>query len=261
WETYKIIYLSRLGNYVPGRFWFAANYYIFSRRANVASDKIGKSFIINISLLFLTGMICVFPVISLLPSSAQKLLFALPIVILVLIHPKVLNRVVDILSPREKQCENIQDGLAGLGYSIYIKVFFLYFVAWFIAAAIMYVVLLAFQPASFRLLPICLSASASSLMIGLLAIFAPAGLGVREGVGAIVLSQVTSMETAVLVMAVLRINQVLAELSCGTISAISIYREDRQRARAAAACAEPHQITPTQTMKKNITYIAEKVDG
>ncbi|MFX0198233.1 MAG: hypothetical protein ACFFCW_19110, partial [Candidatus Hodarchaeota archaeon] len=25
WETYKIIYLSRLGNYVPGRFWFAAN--------------------------------------------------------------------------------------------------------------------------------------------------------------------------------------------------------------------------------------------
>ncbi|NIO20026.1 MAG: hypothetical protein GTN76_04610 [Candidatus Aenigmarchaeota archaeon] len=237
WEMYRVIYVSRLGNYVPGRFWFAANYYIFSRKLNIDGRKIAKTYIIDNSMLFFTAIICALPVIFLLPPSVQKLFIVLPFAILILIHPKVLNRFIDTLSSKVRLQENSQDGISGPNYTTYIKVFGLYFVIWLVAGFSMYVVLLALQQVSIKVIPICLSASASSTMIGLLAVFAPAGLGVKEGIGVLVLSQVTSIETAAVVVAILRINQVITELVCGSISAISLYREEMNRKTITTACS------------------------
>ena len=54
-------------------------------------------------------------------------------------------------------------------------------------------------------------------LAGYLAIFAPGGGGVREGVGAAFLSTIVTLEEAVLLMLLFRVWVVLAELSAGGV--------------------------------------------
>ena len=54
-------------------------------------------------------------------------------------------------------------------------------------------------------------------LAGFLAIFAPGGVGVREGVGAAFLSSIVTLEEAVLLMLLFRVWVVLAELAAGAV--------------------------------------------
>ena len=74
WQAFRVYHLSRIGNYLPGKVWFPINYYVFSRKINIDSDKIGGSFVVLNALLFLTGGICSLPIISFLNPFVQKLL-------------------------------------------------------------------------------------------------------------------------------------------------------------------------------------------
>lgn len=57
----------------------------------------------------------------------------------------------------------------------------------------------------------------AAYLAGFLAIFAPGGVGVREGVGAALLSSIVTLEEAVLLMLLFRVWVVLAELAAGAV--------------------------------------------
>ena len=82
-----------------------------------------------------------------------------------------------------------------------------------------------FAPIGIQDFPVVIAASAASLIIGLLAIFAPAGLGVREGVGAPILSQIISLEIAVLAFVLLRFITVITDFVVGGIGTVAFIRE------------------------------------
>ena len=92
WQAFRIFHLSRIGNYLPGRVWFATNYYLFSKKLNIDTGKIAKNFVVTNALLFLVGGICSLPIISLLNPAVQKLLIVFPFVMFVLIHPRIFNK-------------------------------------------------------------------------------------------------------------------------------------------------------------------------
>lgn len=122
WQVFRIFHLSRIGNYVPGRVWFALNYYLFSRKLGIDIDKIARNFIVLNALFFLTGGICSLPIIHVLNHGVQMLLFILLITVIVTVHPKILNKVLAIL-PRKEVYKDFT-------YNFYAKIGLLYFISY-----------------------------------------------------------------------------------------------------------------------------------
>ena len=232
WQTFQVAAFSRLGVYIPGKIWYASNYYIFSRQLNIGADKIGKNFIINNALLFFTGGLCSLFAITQLPWLAQKFLIILPFLMIVLIHPRILNKIFSVLLCKIAQFSS-ESAPAGsvdinnkfLNYSLYLKFIGLYFLLWFISGVTLFFCIHAFVPIGIQDFPVVIAASAASLIIGLLAVFAPAGLGVREGVGALILSQIIPLEIAVFACVLLRFVMVITDFVVGGIGTVAFIRK------------------------------------
>lgn len=226
-EVFRIMSLAQLGRYVPGKILFAGNYFLFSRQAGIASKDIAASFVISHCLWFLTACIFTIPVISVLSSSLRYSIVFLPLVTGLLIHPKILNSILSILGkiaqkftrPEQEIILQISEHIS---YALYAKITLLYILGWIIAGLGVYLGTFAFYPVGIKDLPICLSSIAISRIVGFIAIFAPAGLGVREGVGTVILTSVVSIETAFLVMLMLRLIGVIIELFFALFSLVFI---------------------------------------
>ncbi len=219
WQAFRIFHLSRIGNYLPGRIWFASNYYIFSKKMNVSTDKIARNFIVLNALLFMTGGICSLPIINLFDPAMQNLILVFPILMLLLIHPRILNRLLRLVLVRQT-AEDFK-------YRFLLKASVLYALAYGLLGLGLYIAVSAYTRVSLYHLPLIIAAASCSLVIGLLAIFAPAGIGVSEGIGAAVLSRVVPLEAAVMAVVSLRMLMVLVDFSCAIVSAVSVSREEK----------------------------------
>lgn len=222
-EVFRIMSLAQLGRYVPGKILFAGNYFLFSHEAGIESKNAGTSFVISQCLWFLSACIFAIPVISILSSSLRYSIVLLPLVIGLVIHPKILNSILSLLGKIAQKFTGSGQEISfqiseHIGYALYAKVTLLYILGWIIAGLGVYFAALAFYPIGIKDLPICLSSVAISTIVGFIAIFAPAGLGVREGVGTVILTPVVSMETAFFVMLMLRLIGVIIELSFALFS-------------------------------------------
>jgi len=235
WQTFQVAAFSRLGVYIPGKIFYATNYYVFSRFLNIGHDKIGKNFVINNSLLFFTGALCSLLAISQLPFVARYFLVVLPILMIVLIHPKVLNRIFAVLlnklfqlSPGN-ETQDLPDNQEEMSwsYGLYLKFIGLYFVLWFILGVMQFFCVRVFEPVGIQHFPLITAAAAAGLIIGLLAVFAPGGMGVREGIGIVMLSQIVSVENAVFACVLLRLAHVIADFVVGGIAAVAFIRKKR----------------------------------
>ncbi len=217
WQAFRIFHLSRIGNYLPGRVWFASNYYLFSKKLNIDTVKIAKNFVVLNALLFIVGSICSLPIISLFSSELQKLLIVFPFLMLVMIHPRILNK---IFSPflRNEAVRNFR-------HIFLVKISLLYLMSYIILGISLYLCVLAFKEVDFSNFPLIVASAASSLIIGLLSIFAPAGIGVSEGIGATILSRIIPMEIAIMVVLALRIVMIFVDCSCAFVSAVSVARK------------------------------------
>lgn len=232
WQTFQVTAFSRIGAYVPGKIWYATNYYIFSRQFNIGADKIGMNFVLNNALLFFTGGLCSLFAIAQLPWLAQKFLIILPLLMIVLIHPKTLSKIFPIILHKISQFSSENAAASSVdinnklfNYSLYLKFTGFYFLLWFISGVTLFFSIRVFAPIGIQDFPVVIAASAASLIIGLLAIFAPAGLGVREGVGALILSQIISLEIAVLAFVLLRFIMVITDFVIGGIGTVAFIRE------------------------------------
>lgn len=217
-DVFSIVSLSALGKYLPGKIWVAANYYALSRKAKIKSEDIGTSFIISWSLLFLTGGVCIVPVISFLPAMSKFLIPILLAIFALAIHPKVLKWAVFLLHNVIRKYlklgqENYAEASNQPGYLLYVEVILLYAVHWLIAGVAVYLAIYAFRPVQTISFPVCVAAYALAAIGGHIVFFVPAGLGVREGIGAFVLAPMINMDFAVLVMVLVRIVGLVVELS------------------------------------------------
>jgi hypothetical protein len=219
WQAFRIFHLSRIGNYLPGRIWFASNYYIFSKKMNVNAGKIARNFIVLNALLFMTGGICSLPIINLFDPTMQNLMMVFPIFMLFLIHPKILNRLLSLIVA-QKTAEDFK-------YGFLLKASVLYAIAYGLLGLGLYIAVSAYTLVSLSHLPLVIAAASCSLVIGLLAIFAPAGIGVSEGISTAVLSQIIPLEVAVMSVVSLRMLMVLVDFSCAIVSAVSVSREEK----------------------------------
>jgi hypothetical protein len=228
WTVFRITSISQLGKYLPGKVLFVGNFYLLSRAAGIGNLQIGATFAVSMALWILTATLCGLPVLGLLQPAFRYTVVLLPFLLLPLIHPRVLGLLISLarqlgerLRPESAtesdggaptDSREQADMLARLDAAFYLRVAFLYLLTWALAGLGAYLSLAAFTRVDMGVYPLALASIALGTVAGFLALFAPVGLGIREGVGALVLAPAVGAEVALLSMLLLRGITVVVDL-------------------------------------------------
>jgi len=234
-QVFSIVCPSQLGKYVPGKVLMAGNYYLLSRQVGVDAREIGSSFLVSTALWIVSAVLCSLPGLASLSPVLRLGSVLLAVALLVTIHPRVLSRLFRVLAWALRKLK--LGSLAGrfgeplaLPYSFYLRTLLLYLVAWAGVGLQVWLLVAAVQPVGAAALPVSLAAGAIGTVVGFVALFAPGGIGVREGLGAVILAPATAAEPALLAFVLLRVMTVLADLAFGGIGLFLGRREKRERA-------------------------------
>jgi uncharacterized membrane protein YbhN (UPF0104 family) len=218
WTVFRIVSISQLGKYLPGKVLFAGNFYLLSREAGIDNLRIGASFAISMAVWILTASLCGLPVLSLLQPTLRYSVLILPVLLALLLHPRFLGWLLKSVqrtvgrvrgSPGAWAQADDSPGfteadLAELAVSFYFRAAFLYLATWALAGLGAYFCLAAFAPIQPEIYPLALASIALGTVAGFVALFAPVGLGVREGIGALILSPAVGADVALLSLVLLR---------------------------------------------------------
>ncbi len=228
WTTFRIISISQLGKYLPGKVMFAGNYYLLSKEAGVNNMQVGASFVISQALWMLTACLCGLPILALLNPTLRFTVLLLPLALALLIHPRLLACLLRLGQRVAGRVKGEPLPLPeGLGALFYLQVAFLYLVNWGLAGLAAWFCLRAFGVVRLELLPLTLAAVAIGTLIGFVALFAPVGLGIREGLGTVILAPIVGSEVALLGLTLLRGITVAVDLGFGGLGLLL----GRQRCR------------------------------
>jgi hypothetical protein len=230
WTTFRIITISQLGKYLPGKVMFFGNYYLLSRAAGISNLQVGTSFVVSMALWMLTASLCALPVLSLLDPALKYSILLVPVVVLLLINPRVLSWFLRLGQWVGGQTEGQRLPLPeGLSVRFYLWVALLDMLNWILGGLGAWFCLRALAPVELGIYPLVLAALALGTIAGFVALFAPAGLGIREGLGALILAPVVGAEIALLGLVLLRGISVLVDLA---LALLSMAAGDRSRAVA-----------------------------
>jgi uncharacterized membrane protein YbhN (UPF0104 family) len=214
-KCFKIISLSQLGKYIPGKFWiYLGQFYLGGKEGISKSVILWSNFFLLI--LLTTGGLIMFNISYLLWANVHMGLtlglWILIVMTLLFLHPWIFNRVVGIFKG--------WIGTSVVHYS-YVKVISLLpwiLLDWVIYLSGFYIFLQSFYPVTLRELVIYGGIFAISGLLGLYSLFTPGGLGVREGVQAYLMSMFIPVSIAVLISIFSRIWMTLAEVGAAILS-------------------------------------------
>lgn len=220
--TFRIITIAQLGKYLPGKVIFFGNYYLLARTAGISNLQVGTSFVVSMALWMLTACLCALPVLSLVDPALKYTILLVPVVVLLLINPRVMSWFLRLGQWVGGQTQGQRLPLPeGLSVSFYLRVALLNMLNWALAGLGAWFCLRAFGLVGLGILPLALAALALGTVAGFVAIFAPAGLGIREGLGALILAPVVGAEVALLGLVLLRGITVVVDLSLALLSMAS----------------------------------------
>ncbi len=203
---------SILGKYIPGKVFMLAARVPAYERAGVPVRKVAVSFLLeNLCTLLGAGFLFL---ISLLFFPNDVLSDYMPAVIIfivlffVCIHPKILNFFLRIIGKFIKK----NDMEIDFSYLQMLKIVALFIGNWMIVGTGFYMLASSIYPLPVSELLFVGGVYGLSAIIGIISIFAPSGIGVREGIMVLGLSLIMPSEYAVIIGVVSRLWATVAEL-------------------------------------------------
>jgi len=201
----KVFFYSELWKYLPGKVWSFAGRMYLCQKLGISSTKTFVSMVMQVALTTISGILIF--LISLVFNSKFRtyvnplILLIIVISVLTILHPKILTRIINVfLHLLKKGSIRIEVSFSQicvmLGY---------YCVVWLFFGTAFYFLInsVTFIPAS--KIPILAGLFCISATIGVAALFAPAGLGVRESVLAVLLSNFFPISLSILISVLSRI--------------------------------------------------------
>jgi uncharacterized membrane protein YbhN (UPF0104 family) len=222
-KMFKIWFVSNLGRYLPGKVWSFLGMMYLLEKEGVAKGKGLSVAILAQALSVLSGLLVA--LLFLRYSYYQRFFAKTPamtVVILLLImgivvlvfYPKLLEGIIN-LALRTFKKEEISLNFKPQDMFFYIS---LYSGSWFLFGFIFWVFIKSITPVSLDIYLSLTGAFAGSFTLGFLAIFAPGGIGVREGILVILLSNFFPTPVATLISLVSRVWITLAEVLCSCVA-------------------------------------------
>ena len=232
-DTLKSWLNSQLGKYLPGKIWLLLGRFYFyeSRGKSKKSISVALYFemvtiMVAAGLVFLAALIF-FREIWLFDSWKQSgwliLLFLLGFVSL---HPRVLQKILNWTLVQFKR----EPVSLSISYSDILWILFVCIVSWVIGGVGFYLFVDSVYSVAPQYILFLTGALAISSTLGLVAIFAPSGLGVREGALVYLLSFVMATPVAVIISILTRIWMTLIEIGLiGMIYLLSQFRKAKAK--------------------------------
>jgi hypothetical protein len=229
-DTLKTWFYSQLGKYLPGKVWLLLSRFYFyeskgkSKRAILVALYLETvTVIVAAGLMFLAALTFfeeVRPFPTGRPSIWLVLLFLLGFVFL---HPRVLQRLLNWVLVRFKR----EPVSLSISYLDILWILFVCIISWIVGGVGFYFFVNSVYPVAPQYILFLTGALAISSTLGLIALFAPSGLGVREGVLVYLLSFMMATPVAVIISVVTRIWMTLIEI--GLIGVVYLLRKFQRR--------------------------------
>lgn len=210
-------FYSQLGKYIPGKvFLYLARLHFYVREGRPAGPvtlAFGVEFVGNLAAAVFTALVAGLTVDVPGFDRYRWLLVVALVMFLVALHPRLLEWSI-------KQAARLMKRTpfpVTLTYSQILRFLGLYVLNWLLFGVALYVFVRSFYDLELSSILYLTGAISLAGMIGILAVFAPSGLGVREGVLAILLDQAMPTAVALVVSIASRIWLTVVELGCAGI--------------------------------------------
>lgn len=229
-ETVRSWFYSQLGKYLPGKVWLLLGRFYFYHSKDKSKKTISIALYLETAtitmaagLIFIAGMIS-FEEARSFCTGYHLWWWILPFILAFCsIHPWVLEKVSNWVLLKFKK-ESIS---LGISYYNVLWIVSICILAWLVGGIGFYLFVKSLFPVPSLSILFLTGALAFSSMIGLLAIFAPSGLGVREGTLVFLLSSIMPEAVAVILSILSRIWMTLIEIGLiGVIYLIDHYQRD-----------------------------------
>jgi uncharacterized membrane protein YbhN (UPF0104 family) len=234
-ETLKTWFFSQLGKYLPGKIWLLLGrfYYYESRGKSKKSISVALYFetvtvIIAGGLIFLAALIFHREIRLFYSWRHPGWLILLFLLGFIFLHPRVLQKILNWTLVQLKR----EPVSLSISYSDILLILFVCIVSWMIGGIGFYLFVDAVYPVAPRYILFLTGALAISSTLGLIAIFAPSGLGVREGALVYLLSLMMATPVAVIIAVLTRIWMTLIEI--GLIGMVYLLGQLQQRKKRKA---------------------------
>jgi uncharacterized membrane protein YbhN (UPF0104 family) len=236
-EAWRIMFIGQLAKYVPGSIWPVVAQTELGADRGIPRGRSAVSVLLGYAVMTCTGGVVAAVTLPFTAAGSFDryfwVLFAVPVVLVVL-SPPVLNRLFGLLL-RLLRRSPLQRGLSVQGLS---RTMVWALASWFCNGLMTYVLMRELAGDSRGTLLVSVGGYALAWVAGFVAVFAPAGAGVREAVMVAVLSTRTTGAIALTVALVTRALGVVSDGMTGAVAAALIGRRKLQRLRAAGSPSE-----------------------
>ena len=227
-ETLENWFTSQLGKYLPGKVWLVLGRFYFYESKGKSRKMITIALYLETVMLIVTGALIFFAALLFLKEirfvREGDLWWAFLLLALVLLslHPRILLRLSNWILARSKR-EPIS---LPISYPNILWILLICFLSWVVGGIGFYFFIDAIYPIAFQHLLFITGSLAISSTIGLIALFAPGGLGVREGALAYLLSFLVPGSVAVILSVLTRIWMTFIEIGLiGMIYLVGKFRK------------------------------------
>jgi len=233
-DNAKIWSSSYLGLYIPGKVGVIALRISHYNKLGVSAAKVGYSFIIEIVLSVLSAVfVLLFSSIFLDLPYINHNLYAVCILLLLLlsaIHPRLISFYTRLYYKYIKKTEQIHT--TPYNYFFYLKIISLNLLKWVFVGLGIFLLINSATELSPKYIPFVTGLYALAAISGMLAVFAPSGLGVLEGIMIIGLKTILSKPLAGLISILVRLWKILGELSFVLLVKILLWLVSKRRIKA-----------------------------
>ena len=229
-ETFESWFFSQLGKYLPGKVWLLLGRFHFyhskgrSKKAiSIALYLETITMILAAGLIFLAALLFFEGIVPFPSGKPLGWLIALFLAAFVLLHPRVLLKILNwalLLFKREPV-------FLSISYSEILWVLFVSLLSWAVGGIGFYLFVRSVSPVPSLSILFLTGALAFSNTLGLIALFAPSGLGVREGALVYLLSLTMPAPVAVVISILTRLWTTLIEI--GLIGIVYLIVKTRKR--------------------------------
>jgi glycosyltransferase 2 family protein len=237
-DAWRVMFIGQLGKYVPGSIWPVLAQSELGADHGVPRSRSALSVLLSYAVMTLSGAVVAMVTLPFATASSVAqyywIIFLVPVAI-ALLSPPVLNRLLRFVLRVSRQPELEQTvSFKGLGRTIAWAV-----AGWTFNGLMVYVLMRQLAGHQQGTLLVSIGAYALAWVVGFVAVFAPAGAGVREAVMVAVLSTRTTPATALTVALVSRALGVVADAATGAAASALVGRRRLRRLRGTRGPAGP----------------------
>lgn len=199
-----MIATTQIGKYLPGKVWYIVGRVYVGKKAQLDGKKLTLSMVLETCLVYITGGI-VFSLTTLIAGNYSTAWLIISIILttttIIILHPMILDRITNFVLRFLKKPEVH----LSLTYTQISRISLYFFGIWIAQIAGFYLLIKTIYPIPLRSIFNLASAYSLAWISGSLAVFAPGGLGVREGMMTLLLSSILPMPLAIAISFIARV--------------------------------------------------------